>query len=453
MTKTIRCAIYDRVSTDNQVEHGISLDTQKDALTEYAHKYNYKIVDYYTDEGLTARKKMQNRRELMRLLNDVKADKIDLILVTKLDRWFRNIKDYHNTQAVLEAHHCNWKTIFEDYDTSTSNGRFAINIMLSVNENECDRDSERIKSVFAYKKKNREYLSGPVPYGYKLVSKKLVKDDVTRPIVEDIISRYFSCFSKRNTVYYIREKYGEDSPTSYQINRILGSPTYMGELYGITDYCEPYLTPAQYHHIRKISDTKYYPHNQEPYLFSQLIKCPGCGCNLSGYVKKHTTKSGAITTRKAYKCTKKFVERHSSACLSETVVEEYMLTHILPALNKKVYDVDYSLAAITPASNNVINLKAEISRLNNMFQKGRIDEDYYDEQYLRLNEKLNKEQAEQKIVSLESYRPLQEQFSGDWLGIYRNLDSAHKRTFWRRAISTINVDPETHKLCGFKFLV
>ena len=221
MPKTIRCALYDRVSTDSQVENGISLDTQRDALTEYAHKHGYQIVGYYSDEGITARKKMQNRKELLRLLDDVRHDKIDLILVTKLDRWFRNIKDYHNTQAILEAHNCNWKTIFEDYDTSTSNGRFAINIMLSVNENECDRDSERIKSVFSYKKKNRELVSGAPAYGYITKDKKLVKDPATKHIVEDVISYYFMYFSKRNTIYYIQEKYKDLAPSSYKINRIL----------------------------------------------------------------------------------------------------------------------------------------------------------------------------------------------------------------------------------------
>lgn len=157
--KKIRCALYDRVSTDLQVRDGLSLDAQREALTNYAKEKGYEIVGYYSDEGITARKKMKNRKELLRLLNDVKNDKIDLILVTKLDRWFRNIKDYHNTQAILEAHNCNWKTIFEEYDTSTANGRFAINIMLSVNENECDRDSDRIKEVFAYKRRNNCTLS------------------------------------------------------------------------------------------------------------------------------------------------------------------------------------------------------------------------------------------------------------------------------------------------------
>ena len=172
--KKIRCALYDRVSTDIQVKDGLSLDAQRAALVDHAQSHGYEIVDFYTDEGITARKNMQNRKELVRLLNDVKADKIDLILVTKLDRWFRNIKDYHNTQAILEAHNCNWKTIFEQYDTSTSNGRFAINIMLSVNENECDRDSERIREVFAYKRRKNEILSGShASFGYKAETRSL----------------------------------------------------------------------------------------------------------------------------------------------------------------------------------------------------------------------------------------------------------------------------------------
>ena len=120
MSRIIRCAIYDRVSTDIQVQQGLSLDTQKELLTEYANTHGYEIVDYYIDEGLTARKKLKNRRDFMRLLDDIRADKIDLVLVTKLDRWFRNVKDYHNVQAILEEHHCNWKTVLEDYDTSTA---------------------------------------------------------------------------------------------------------------------------------------------------------------------------------------------------------------------------------------------------------------------------------------------------------------------------------------------
>ena len=126
--RCIRCAIYDRVSTELQAECGRSLETQRSDLDRYAREHGYIIVDHYADEGITARKKMQNRKDFLRLLSDVKKDKIDLILVTKLDRWFRNIRDYYATQEILEAHHCNWKTIYEDYDSSTADGQLKINV-------------------------------------------------------------------------------------------------------------------------------------------------------------------------------------------------------------------------------------------------------------------------------------------------------------------------------------
>lgn len=452
MAKKIRCALYDRVSTENQVENGISLDTQKDALTEYALKHGYEIVGYYSDEGITARKKMQNRKELLRLLNDVKQDKIDLILVTKLDRWFRNIKDYHNTQAILEAHNCNWKTIFEDYDTSTSNGRFAINIMLSVNENECDRDSERIKSVFAFKKKNRELVSGAPAYGYMTVDKKLVKNPDTKHIVEDIISYYFTCFSKRNTIYYITEKYGEDAPSSYKINRILGNcKTYTGEMYGIKNYCEPYLSEEQYKKIQTISDSKTYAHTNEVYIFSQLLKCPVCGTTMTGFVKRQKLKDGSVSTYKRYRCYKKFQYKHNGACLSESVVEDYMINHVVQRLDNKIYEIK-NMKKQMPKDNSK-KIKAEIDRLNLLFQKGRITEQYYDEQYELLEKKLNDELARQNIITLESYENIREHFSGDWLNIYQKLNVEHKRAFWKQFIKAIYIDPTTHKISGFDFLI
>ena len=113
-------------------------------------KNNYTIVGCYADEGISARKPMKHRRGLLLLLEDVKRDKIDMILVTKLDRWFRNIKDYNITEEILQTHNCHWKTIYENYDSSTANGQMVINIMLSVNQAECDRTSERIKAVLDY---------------------------------------------------------------------------------------------------------------------------------------------------------------------------------------------------------------------------------------------------------------------------------------------------------------
>ena len=456
-SKIIRCALYDRVSTDFQVKEGLSLDAQRQALTDYAVAHGYKIVGYYTDEGITARKKMQNRKDLIRLLNDVKADKIDLILVTKLDRWFRNIKDYHNTQAILEAHNCNWKTIFEEYDTSTSNGRFAINIMLSVNENECDRDSERIKTVFEYKKRRKEHLNGRPAYGYIADAEKhLVKDPETRSIVEDAFEHYFSTYSKKATVTYIMQKYAghPHAPTMYQVNRLLQSETYAGQKYGIDGYCEPYITMEQFRTIQKISDAKIIPHQTEPFLFSSMIRCPVCGKNMTGFVKRQKLKDGRISEYKRYRCGQKFTEYHNGACLTETVVEDYLIAHIPSQLEQELLQVKAAARKRPVPVANPNSVQKERDRLNVMYQKGRISDTYYDEQYLILKEKLSQlQEAAPKVTPLDSYRPLIQTFSGGWQEMYHKLDIVHKKAFWKGVIKEIYVNPESRKVCGFKFMV
>lgn len=452
MSKIIRCAIYDRVSTDIQVQQGLSLDTQKELLTEYAKEHGYEIVDYYIDEGLTARKKLKNRRDFMRLLDDIKADKIDLVLVTKLDRWFRNVKDYHNIQAILEEHHCNWKTVLEDYDTSTADGQLKINIMLAVAQNESDRTSERIKVVFEHKKRNQEHLNGPIPFGYKNIDKHLQKDEDRRAIVEDIFRYYFTCFSKRATIFYALNTYKDQSPTKYQIDRMLTSEIYAGMRYGRSGFCEPYITPEEHSQILRICQSKIHPATNEPYLFSQMLKCPHCGNTMTGFKNRHKCKDGRITEQKRYRCDKKFGERHSAPCITEHIIEDYLLEHLYPELNRYIYEIEESEKKVSRKKDNSIKIKAELERLNILFQKGRISMEYYDEQYTKLERELEDDQKD-NIITVESFASIKKKLTGNWRELYEQLDYAHRKTFWKSIISEIHIDPNTHKLKGFKFLI
>ena len=454
--KRIRCAIYDRVSTEIQVASGLSLDTQKELLTEYAISHGYEIVGYYADEGLTARKKLQNRKDFQRLLNDIQQDKIDLVLVTKLDRWFRNVRDYHNTQAILEEHHCNWKTILEDYDTSTTDGQLKINIMLAVAQNESDRTSERIKVVFDHKRRNGEHLTGAAPYGYITENKKLVKDPATKHIVDDLFHHYFLTFSKRKTVHYITDKYGEEAPSVYQANRILQNETYAGKYEDNLDYCEPYITLKQLDTIRNICASRIHPFTYQVYLFSQLLVCPACGAHLYGYVKKQKLKDGSVSLYKRYRCSNKFSKvdhTGKNVCITESVVENYMLEHVYPELQHQLYQIKTSKRVGSQKKDASLSIRAEMDRLKIMFRKGRISEETYDAEYGVLEKKLKEEQEKNKVVSVEDYAHIREEFSGNWKDLYQKLDDEHKRAFWRRTIKEIRFDENTHKISGFQFLI
>ena len=93
-----RAALYIRVSTEEQAMHGLSLTAQRETLERYVGDNGLKLAGIYVDEGITARKKYKKRAAFMRMLDDVRADRIDLILFIKLDRWLRNLADYYEVQ-------------------------------------------------------------------------------------------------------------------------------------------------------------------------------------------------------------------------------------------------------------------------------------------------------------------------------------------------------------------
>ena len=192
MTKTennvLRVALLTRVSSSEQVSRGYSLQAQETALVEYANNNHMKIVGIYRDEGHSARKPILKRPVMLQLLEDVKTGKFDRILFTKLDRWFRNVSEYHAIQAILDKHNVSWQAILEDYQTVTADGRLKVNIMLSVAENEADRTSERIKFVFNAKKANKEcYFKVPKGYIAENIDgiRRVVKDPECKHIMED----------------------------------------------------------------------------------------------------------------------------------------------------------------------------------------------------------------------------------------------------------------------------
>ncbi len=215
-------------------------------------------------------------------------------------------------------------------------------------------------------------------------------------------------------------------------------------------HCEPYITLEQLQLARRTSQSKTRTGDYAPYIFSSLIKCPWCGNNFTGYRKKQKLKGGGESIYVKYRCGNKF-GRHSGAHLTEHIVEEYMVSHVQEQLEEEIAKMKASMGR-KPRKAPSASIQAEIDRLNIQFQKGRISEEYYDSQYEALSEKLRQIKEEAAPVNLAAYKRLEDAFSGNWKEIYENLDNAHKNAFWKSIISRIEIDPETHKIKGFKFI-
>lgn len=449
-----RAAIYIRVSTEEQHLNGLSLPAQRMALEDYATKNGYIIVGIYADEGISARKSMSHRKGLLHLLEDVQQNKIDMILVTKLDRWFRNIKDYNITEEILQKHNCYWKTIFENYDSSTANGQMVINIMLSVNQAECDRTSERIKAVFDYKRSKGMCVTGMcAPYGYVIENGYIKKDPATQHVVEDAIQHYFTCFSIRHTARYIVDKYGENAPSYFKVDKIFHNPKYAGMDKDGKPYCEPYMTMDQYHALLKARQAKSWSPSGYTYIFSSLITCPICGCKFSGRQRKALRKNGTVYCDVRYNCMGKF-RYHSGASLRESAIEAYLLEHIDSIIETARVEIclEANFSPSRPARSTK-SIQEEIDRLNTMYQKGRLSETYYDQEYERLTSALSGVHDQKTELQQKRLQCVSEQFSGEWKSLYLRLDNEHKRAFWKQTIEEILVDQETKKIKGVKLLI
>ena len=117
-----KTAIYIRVSTEKQVQEGDSIPAQRNALVKYINDHNDMILTAeYVDDGVSGTR--DDRTEFQKMLQDVKDGSIDVILVTKLDRLHRSLKNFLSMQEILDKNNCNWTAIWEPiYDGSTPQG-------------------------------------------------------------------------------------------------------------------------------------------------------------------------------------------------------------------------------------------------------------------------------------------------------------------------------------------
>lgn len=122
-------AAYIRVSSQEQKLHGLSLAAQEQKLREYAEAHNMKIVEWYRDEGVSARKLIRKRPELQRMIRDAEQGKFDRIIFIKLDRFFRSVAEYHECMKRISP--VVWTTTEEKYDLSTAQGRMLVNMKLN----------------------------------------------------------------------------------------------------------------------------------------------------------------------------------------------------------------------------------------------------------------------------------------------------------------------------------
>jgi site-specific DNA recombinase len=203
LAKPVRCAIYTRVSTDSGFDQEFnSLDAQYDAASAYirsqAHARWRLVRTRYDDGGFSGGS--TDRPALQRLLADVRARKVQVIVVYKVDRLTRSLADFAKLVELFDAHGVSFVSVTQQFNTTTSMGRLTLNVLLSFSQFEREVTAERIRDKIAASKRKGLWVGGMVPLGYQLNDGKLsiVEDEADR--VRLIFARYLALGSVNRLV-------------------------------------------------------------------------------------------------------------------------------------------------------------------------------------------------------------------------------------------------------------
>jgi DNA invertase Pin-like site-specific DNA recombinase len=206
--KSVRCAIYTRVSTDHGLDQEFnSLDAQYDAASAYiksqAHAGWTLIRSRYDDGGYSGGS--TDRPDLQRLLDDIRARKIDVIVVYKVDRLTRSLADFAKLVELFDTHGVSFVSVTQQFNTTTSMGRLTLNVLLSFAQFEREVTSERIRDKIAASKRKGLWVGGNLPLGYEMKEGKIAIVEEEAELVRSIFRRYLELGSVNELLRDLRE--------------------------------------------------------------------------------------------------------------------------------------------------------------------------------------------------------------------------------------------------------
>src|SRR3984957_11114442 len=191
--KSVRCAIYTRVSTEHGLDQEFnSLDAQYEAASSYiksqAHAGWTLIRTRYDDGGYSGGS--TDRPDLQKLLDDIRARKIDVIVVYKVDRLTRSLADFAKLVELFDAQGVSFVSVTQQFNTTTSMGRLTLNVLLSFAQFEREVTSERIRDKIAASKRKGLWMGGNVPLGYDANERRITVNETEADRVRMIFRSY-----------------------------------------------------------------------------------------------------------------------------------------------------------------------------------------------------------------------------------------------------------------------
>ena len=398
-----------------------------------------KIADHYTDDGVSGGKPALKRPEMSRLIDDVKAGKVDIILFTRLDRWFRNVPEYFKVQEILEAHGVEWKAIWEEFDTTTPHGKMAITIFLAIAQNEREKTAERVKAVLENKRKNKEACFGgqAIPFGYMKEKDedgvmRLVKDPETKQACQDFWDILLKYNNLNKAIRHMGNVYGITKDWKAW-KRMTQSDFYCGIHRGVLDYCDPYVTPEAWLKFQERDTIKHTP-SGSVYLFRGMMRCPECGHKMCGETNKK-----AYGIYKSYRCTIRGRGCSNQSAVAEKKIEKQLLSQLDEFLRDEIASVELEQEKPKPKpKTDVKALKEKLRRLTVAYRAGNMSDDEYLAEDAELKALIAKAEATAPPPPRD-ITPLKAILETDFRSVYETLNEEERQRFWQGLIKEIKV--------------
>ena len=237
LTAPRRCAVYCRVSSDERLDQAFnSIDAQRDAGQAYILSQRQEgwisVPDGYEDPGYSGGH--MDRPALQRLLTDIEAGKVDVVVVYKIDRLSRSLADFARMVDVFDRHGVSFVSVTQQFSTTSSMGRLTLNILLSFAQFEREVTGERIRDKFAASKAKGMWMGGVVPLGYRVENRCLVVEPQEARAVRSIFEKFAELQSVTDVVRWLKSQgitTRRGHPFSKQgLWKLLNNRIYCGEI-------------------------------------------------------------------------------------------------------------------------------------------------------------------------------------------------------------------------------
>lgn len=383
----MRVAGYIRVSTDEQVKEGHSLEAQRDRLINYCKSQEgWELVEVYPEEGKSA--KDMNRPELQRLISDAENGLIDVVLVYRLDRLTRSVMDLYDLLQTFERHGVKFKSATEVYDTTTAMGKLFVTIVAALAQWERENLSERVRFGMEQLVRDGKWHGGPVPYGY-------LWDGETMEIIDD----EFRTLRKLRSIYMSGEGFGGTAKklnalgllrrgntwSAQAVWYILDNPIYAGKfrygekkkngkyasrkkeervnvIWADTNFPTIYTWEEYEEHTDRMKRRQFYGVSKKrEYWFSGVIRCARCGKTLIGRSYTNIRNGKRSTPMNYYICSNRSMSKGCNLPLFRQELAEKLIMEYIEGIRLNHEQVS---AAAEDLEKTKSDNKAEIERLN-----------------------------------------------------------------------------------------